>query len=647
MTEFLGLKKYLGLNKRVSTTDMQPMEWMILNNFSPFIVPGRLTPDKGYAKKFSGMTALTDCYILAESRRQDNAEKFLLANDGGELWLWVNNTKQSSAIASGLYKPQNRHTFVHDNVIRLTGMYSEGDPFGNPNATVDTDAPKWMGHINRQRFEGNQILNGYYALPLGCYTPAAVAGGSASEYKIGCTFADQGAASGLGVATHYYKYTFLYDGFQESPPAGLAGAVTVLSHTSGGTADSIRVSVAVAVNINPRITGINIYRSTDNAYFYYLTTLYLDDSWDKLGNGTTWTAQVAFFDDDGSVLTQLMEATAPITPYTTPMFVHGIVHKGILYGADVKVGLAHPGTDGSLPGAFQIRRKNMYIYSRALEYDVMPATNYNTIPDEITALGKTNNFVVVWSKKHMYFVLENQILERKDWMGCTSQRSVAFYDDYLFWANRTSVFFWNGIKSTDILSEKLKTVWKSLSDAQVEAVLGIYDPTNQEYILIIPTHGSYCYNWEFGEWRQRSFGTNMRVGTNDQNGAVLTSDLSYIYAINSGYTLDGSSMICQARSKKFSLDKRMHFELIRLFMLYACASGTLTVKFYKDDITLIRTLTLDNQASELMLEKSLAGYESNDSIFLKNMQIDIKMVSPVANDHVNEIGLEYNLHDLF
>jgi len=197
----------------------------------------------------------------------------------------------------------------------------------------------------------------------------------------------------------------------------------------------------------------------------------------------------------------------------------------------------------------------------------------------------------------------------------------------------------------DVLSEKLKNIWDSLADNAIEQITGVFHPEQHEYILTLPqANRSFCYSLETGQWRERSF-ENMYFMTNDPYGKVVATDRKKIYILDSGYNLNGTTMVCQARTKKFTLDKKMYFELMRIFLLYVCRTGTLSLKIYSDD-ALKRTLSLSNQTAESMIHLALTGYTSGNSLFLRNMQLEFLLSAPVINDGINEVGLEYNLVDL-
>lgn len=57
---------------------------------------------------------------------------------------------------------------------------------------------------------------------------------------------------------HFYATSFIYDGYQESP---LSSWQLVDNGTISGTALNVAISIYTA-NLNPRVTDINIYRSS-------------------------------------------------------------------------------------------------------------------------------------------------------------------------------------------------------------------------------------------------------------------------------------------------------------------------------------------------------------------------------------------------
>lgn len=645
-------KIWLGANTKTSPTDILPVEFTQLKNFNPFKTPGKLVPDMGYDKKFAD--SQTNCEVLGSIKR-DNGDIVTFSNNGNALVYWVNSGSRTAI--SGTYIKNNRRTINERYELRING---EG--YGG---TFDaTTEPLWFARIDRGRFNTaagaadppsySQSVADYFLYPKRCSAPNIITSGTPSEYDLKVTLTANG--SGSVNDTLSYKFTYVYDGFQESP---LSNGVSVALSSN---TDAL-MQLVIGDDCNRRITAINVYRASDGFTYKYLRSISLVEPYyiysgfyptvdSLLAGAFAWTVDGnsdytlnANLSDDASALTTLYDDRIEYTTTqkTACFYKYGVMFKDRMYAADVSMFNADNGDFDNV--ALETRDKKRLVYSPLYQYDVLPATLSVRFPDDITGLAYTDNHVMVFTKKDVFFLIEGAITDRNNWNGCWASDSIAYDGRYVFWLNRSGVKMWQGLQIVDITYEKIKDVIDGLSDAEVAEAFGVIEPNEREYYLFLPTSESvWVYNIRENQWRERDYAMNFV--SNDVDGELIATDGTYIYNLLSGYDYDGTGYTCEAYTKEFELDPNGYFDLMRLWVRHRNANGGMAIRFLIGG-TVQRTVFLSTQASlEAMDDYSLVADNVADPLFGRNIQLKFELATPDSNDSIDSVAFDYQLRRL-
>ncbi len=176
----------------------------------------------------------------------------------GSIWKTL-NTFSDISIAGAFYHKSDRNPIVYaDGIVRfLPGNAGENDQ-------ADENEPLWLGYIDRDYFDGNYSptaqfygMSGLVIAPALTFTPIVKPNGATGPFS-------PTEASGMGIRkTYYYKFTYMYDGIQES----LFSNVVAVSFWNN-TFLRLEFTIIKATH-NKRVTSLNIYRADDEKGIYY------------------------------------------------------------------------------------------------------------------------------------------------------------------------------------------------------------------------------------------------------------------------------------------------------------------------------------------------------------------------------------------
>jgi len=167
------------------------------------------------------------------------------------------------------HKDATNPILQNDGILRiLPGNVAEAD--GNQSKGI------WIGHIEEDFFDGlwtiaEQAITGdaqFYAYPTNCTLPALT------------MTISQNAGTAMAADTYYYKFSYVYDGVQES----LLTASPVSIALTANYFPQLAFQITYA-NHNKRVTALNVYRSDapDGVYYKIHTIDFLRAAADVLG----------------------------------------------------------------------------------------------------------------------------------------------------------------------------------------------------------------------------------------------------------------------------------------------------------------------------------------------------------------------------
>ena len=298
--------------------------------------------------------------------------------------------------------------------------------------------------------------------------------------------------------TVYYKFSLLYDGFQESPLNKNAISITVNADSSMLRMKFTLPSVEF-LNINKRVTHINIYRRNKETELYRLVrSVNLNSSketWSQEEDGSF----VLQFNDERRTssyegLNGIPESLTEITPnYRLSCQLNDFLFIGGLYHSKLE--------DGD----------HILLRSKQGRFSVFDWSNdFLDIPTKPVAMAAFANKVWVFDDNNIYKINPTglYIEDRTEGIGILNSESVVVTDMGMFWCDRSNIYKHDGQQinqiGTSILKNHSKPEWQIgyLDAVNKSETLGItpklaYDPINQSVYIALQG-----YNETFGGYRQ-------------------------------------------------------------------------------------------------------------------------------------------------
>ena len=266
----LEIKDFKGIATQVDKADLG-LDYAFKNQNYKLDVPGALVKVRGRGTKynFSNITFNDVFYWSPSNYNLANAEIT-------PMWVGYDSRNDSLLMVDG-----NVATDPVPTPLVLGSSYSSNVPtafdfqdHGTAFRLAPNDLnhkPKILQHISRNFFEGDYTVDEFVFQDATPEYPHGKINFSVNEVEIG---ADTGLH--LPQAVYNYKISPVFDGVQEIPLPESSQSIGPGTDTKMGTLTiSINKSVATGTApnksyaLNPRITGIDIYRETNNTGTYY------------------------------------------------------------------------------------------------------------------------------------------------------------------------------------------------------------------------------------------------------------------------------------------------------------------------------------------------------------------------------------------
>ena len=297
-----------------------------------------------------------------------------------------------------------------------------------------------------------------------------------------------------------YKFSLLYDGFQESPLNDNSIPITVDANASMLRMKFNLPSVEF-LNINKRVTNINIYRRNKDTELYRLVrSVNLDlskETWSQDEDGTF----ILQFNDERRTssyegLNGIPESLTEITPnYRLSCQLNDFLFIGGLYHSKLE--------DGD----------HILLRSKQGRFSVFDWSNdFLDIPTKPVAMAAFANKVWLFDDNNIYKINPTglYIEDKTEGIGILNSESVVVTDMGMFWCDRNNIYKHNGQQisqiGTSILKNHSKPEWQIgyLDAVNKSKALGVtpklaYDPINQ--CVYIALQG---YSETFGDYKQFS-----------------------------------------------------------------------------------------------------------------------------------------------
>ena len=322
----------------------------------------------------------------------------------------------------------------------------------------------------------------------------------------GSTGWTSGAKTGFETSgySYFYKVSFLYDGYQETPLSDEFKVDNDIFAGDGRPVD-IKIQLKNLGSFNKRISHINLYRAsassntifTEPEGFYRLVDSYrLNASFASVSASSPWSnyreKTVRDINVDGAsyeARTGLSEVITNITPnYSVSTQLNNQMFIGNVYQKDLE-------------------EYSNYIYkSKPYNFDQYNyLEDFLSLPTTPTALASFNGRIYAFDENNMYQIEPNNLYieDTIEGKGCISQHSV-FVNDYgMCFADKNNIYLHDGKRPIAIGDSILRGdtySWENRNTAYKPVIT--FDSFRKSYIIFFRISSSY-YSWSYNILRKR------------------------------------------------------------------------------------------------------------------------------------------------
>jgi hypothetical protein len=438
---------------------------------------------------------------------------------------------------------------------------------------------------------------------------------------------------------YFYKLSYIYDGYQESP----LSSDFMISQSSTAKQVSVTVNLFNTASISKRITHINVYMaegdedSSDPTGFYRLVkSIGVNDRWLNVADDTTspdWGVKKTYqFLHNGNISASYESRTgiSEVLTNFTPKYTLNTALNNHHFVANC----SHTDLDNA----------SLYLFkSRPYNYDQFNwAYDFLVLPQQPTAIKGFNGRIYAFTTSSIYKIEPNNmyIEDIYEGAGCLTSQSVIVTDDGMFFADDRNIYQHNGTTLTPLADPIL-----NLSDSDVESA---------------PNMGRYGTSW------QSRIGStqNVVLGYDNKRRTLLAFfDVAYNYSgVDYTFNLCWAYTISQKRwdlweapivkSYVSGTDGQNFVSNGTNLYNYLYGTSTRSWKWYSKKITM-NASTVDKKFIK-MHEESDTGtptvtVATNDapttyaslSAIRKAKWIRIKAVAASSTDRLNSVGIQW------
>ena len=249
---------------------------------------------------------------------------------------------------------------------------------------------------------------------------------------------------------YYYKVSFLYDGYQESPLSDFTSIV------STGKQIAININVHSVVSINARVSHINIYMAegennslSPTGFYRHVTSVKLDADWTSISDNAAnpdWGSYYTRLYTHATGLGASYEARTGVSEVlknTIPKYGLSVQLNNFLYVADC----SHPEIDDA---------SNYIFKSRPFNYDQFNyVIDFMILPDKPIALEVFNGRLYAFTTNKTYVINPDglYIEDTLEGIGCRNQNGIVVSEIGMCWIDSNSIYLHDGKVVRDIGSK--------------------------------------------------------------------------------------------------------------------------------------------------------------------------------------------------
>ena len=423
--------------------------------------------------------------------------------------IQVHDLSNSTDIVGGLIlvdknKPDDKNRW------RISEGHRQIDrPVSNPNAPLNSQIDRWYPnndealYINAVPF-GGSLNKAIYKLdfkPTGTdITATPEIGNSSSFISVVVPESGQPTTTWKGpnnIKKLFYKISFIYDGYQESPLLAATGdweSASALTHQR-----IIDITISDSYPLNQRITGVALYRaydgdenSTDPENLYrFIEEIPMYQF--NFSSNSDWTYRVTDTGDSEATYESLND----ISEKSYDLNLHYKVstqQNGYLFASN-----AHheqiPNADNYL---FRSKPGKYSIFDWTRDFTILPIT-----PTCLKGfMGK------VYAFNHSMFSIVNPeslfIEDTIEGIGCLSQHSIKISDAGMFWCDYKNIYISSPkiLPIGDIIKEVETYGWNNLTKEAKDTIRIGYDALRNSFLIFF-TLGDEHKCWAYSVTRNR------------------------------------------------------------------------------------------------------------------------------------------------
>ncbi len=249
---------------------------------------------------------------------------------------------------------------------------------------------------------------------------------------------------------YYYKVSFLYDGYQESPLSDFTSIV------STGKQIAININVHSVVSVNARVSHVNIYMAegennslSPTGFYRHVTSVKLDADWTSVSDNAAnpdWGSYYTRLYTHATGLSASYEARTGISEVlknTIPKYGLSAQLNNFLYVADC----SHPEIDDASNYIFKSRPFNYNQFNYIIDFMILP--------DKPVALEVFNGRLYAFTTNKTYVINPDglYIEDTLEGIGCRNQNGVVVSEIGMCWIDFNSIYLHDGKVVRDIGSK--------------------------------------------------------------------------------------------------------------------------------------------------------------------------------------------------
>tara|TARA_Y100001938_G_C8100280_1_gene441154 strand:+ start:786 stop:8504 length:7719 start_codon:yes stop_codon:yes gene_type:complete len=343
----------------------------------------------------------------------------------------------------------------------------------------------------------------------------------------------------------YYKLSYVYDGFQEAP-LSKATFKEPISVDSKYIKLIFEIPSSSFLNLNPRVTHINIYRKNEiNALYRLVKSVSLKPNDNQLvKRGQIY--RYKFNDESVGVSYEGLNGVSETLDNFTPNYSLSCQLNDFLFVAKIN----HPEIQNG---------EHIMLRSKQGKFSIFDWSNdFLDLPTQPVAIASFANRIFMWDENNTYIInpQEMYIEEKTEGIGILNSKSFVVTDIGLFFADRNNIYIHNGkeavsignpilynhsrpeyqigyldaIKKAETLGYTPRVVFDSPKQCLYVILQGFNDADTQNFNTSYKSHQSRAYAFTIKDKRWDYFSCpNVKSVATTGKGEVVFNDGYQVY----------------------------------------------------------------------------------------------------------------------